>query len=160
VGGRGNLQLRAWELEDYLDEEARIFTDARRKDDSQSIQSHESQCQKDDGDGHTKDAEKNFPAGLSSLHQATAATPFAITATMDTKAIAPFAEPFDDGGPSSLHPPLGNSQLADKKLIRPKVFGPERIVEDPRIKAVHGRLLWEIYVVALCGSLVSVKDSS
>jgi hypothetical protein len=74
---------------------------------------------------------------------------------MNAKAvIAPFAEPFGDG---SLHAPFGNDLQAGKALTRPKVFGPERIVEDPRVKAVHQRLLWEIYVVALFGSLVSVK---
>lgn len=154
MGGRGNLQLRAWELEENLDDEAMIFTDPKPHNRSQSTHSHQSACKT----GHeARAAEDVFPAGLSSPDLAEAPSSYAITTTnMNVKAavIAPFAEPFDDGSP---HAPFGNEPQASRALTRPKVFGPERIVEDPRVKAVHQRLLWEIYVVALFGSLVSVK---
>lgn len=133
------MQLRAWELDEYPDDEAKIFTNTKRP---QSTHSQQSACKNGHGVGRVEDANV-FSVGLSSLDHATAT------------AIAPFAEPFDDPKASSLHALFDNDHRPGRKLTSPKIFGPERVVEDPRIKAVHKRLLWEIYVVALCGILVS-----
>lgn len=61
------------------------------------------------------------------------------------KAIAPFADELDSG---PCVPPV-------RALPRPKIFGPERLVEDPRIRALHQRLTQEMILFATCGVLVS-----
>ncbi|KZP02886.1 hypothetical protein FIBSPDRAFT_969521 [Athelia psychrophila] len=61
----------------------------------------------------------------------------------EKRAIAPFADEFSDGAPSD-------------PLPVPKVFGPERVVIDPRIKALHSRLKFEMLGIGLlCTSAYS-----
>ena len=45
-------------------------------------------------------------------------------------------------------------------MIRPKTFGPERVVEDPRVKAALLRFIWEMHLFAFYGSIVSLIKQS
>ncbi|KIM76370.1 hypothetical protein PILCRDRAFT_647499 [Piloderma croceum F 1598] len=133
VGGRGNLQLRAWELE-HEDEEAQISmrsipgqhsrsTHSRRSSDERSLE--ESKI------GNISEVAVPTPGEMAMI------APFATSASMTeqrARMVAPFAD----------------DVRADKPLIRPKIFGPERVVEDPRIKALHKRLIWEMYFLGIC----------
>jgi len=83
--------------------------------------------------------------------------PFATAAsTMDQKArmVAPFLESFGDGRLSDTHPPFADNVGTERPLPRPKIFGPERLVEDPRIKALHARLMHEMYAIAFVGIML------
>ena len=84
--------------------------------------------------------------------------PFA-TATSYQKArmVALFLEPLGD---PSIHGPIPDDPSAGKALIRPKTFGPERVVEDPRVKAALLRFIWEMHLFAFCGSIVSLIKQS
>ena len=88
-----------------------------------------------------------------------AIAPFASISDAKARMVAPFLEPYGDGNPSMTHPPFADPS-AGKALIRPKVFGPERVVEDPRVKAVHERFMWQMYLLALYGSVVSLRTIS
>lgn len=65
----------------------------------------------------------------------------------EKRAIAPFADEFSDGAPSD-------------PLPVPKVFGPERVVIDPRIKALHSRLKFEMLGIGLLCTSVSIFMAS
>jgi hypothetical protein len=103
--------------------------------------------------------DKSSKGAVPNLDEIAAIAPFA-TPVSEEKArmVAPFAEPFGDGRLSMTHPPFADDPRAGKPLIRPKVFGPERVVEDPRIKIVHERFLREMYILALCAVMVSQKS--
>jgi hypothetical protein len=158
VGGRGNLQLRAWELE-HGDEEAQISitspgqhsrsTHSRRSSDERSLEESKT--------GNISEVADPTPDGMAMV------APFATPASMTeqrARMVAPFVEPFGDGRLSMSHPPFADDVIADKPLTRPKIFGPERVVEDPRIKALHERLIREMYFLALCVVVVSLGSVS
>ena len=153
VGGRGNFQLRAWELEEPADEESKIFVDAPPpRHDSQST--HRSA---DETSLEETKAGKASEGAVPNVDEMAAIAPFAIAAsTADQKAriVAPFLEPFGDGRLSMTHPPFADDVPREKPLPRPKVFGPERPVEDPRVKALHERLMREMYGIAVLGIMV------
>jgi hypothetical protein len=152
VGGRGNLQLRAWELEEPADEESKIFINPTPRCDSQSTHHRPSA---DENSLEDAKIDKSSKGAVPNLDEIAAIAPFA-TPVSEEKArmVAPFAEPFGDGRLSMTHPPFADDPRAGKPLIRPKVFGPERVVEDPRIKIVHERFLREMYILALCAVMV------
>ena len=80
--------------------------------------------------------------------------PFATTTSYQkARMVAPFLEPLGD---PSIHAPIPDDPPAGKALIRPKTFGPERVVEDPRVKAALLRFIWEMHVFAFYGSIVSL----
>jgi hypothetical protein len=75
------------------------------------------------------------------------------TSYQKARMVAPFLEPLGD--PSEIHAPIPDDPPAGKALIRPKTFGPERVVEDPRVKAALLRYIWEMHLFAFYGSIVS-----
>ena len=145
---------------EHGDEEAQIFVDATPRHDSQSTHSRRSVDEKTlDESKVGKTSEEPVP----NLDDMAMIAPFANSpSTTEQKArmVAPFVEPFGDGRLSMTHPPFVDDVRADRPLPRPKVFGPERVVEDPRIKALHARLILEMYLLALCGVVVSLGSMS
>jgi hypothetical protein len=78
----------------------------------------------------------------------------------DRSAIAPFigyGEPFRHADHSvDFPPPLKvSTSLARNGFLRPPIFGPERVVLDPRIKAVHNEVLYSIFYVGFLACVLS-----
>lgn len=72
-----------------------------------------------------------------------------------TYAIPPFVDSFGQGRISHSFPSFQDDPRLYTRLPRPKVFGPERPVEDPRVKALHSRLCAYLHLMGLSGAIVS-----
>lgn len=77
----------------------------------------------------------------------------------DTSAIAPFASPEQEPRSRGSHSPVPsinpNSLSRSNSFLRPPIFGPERVVQDPLIKAVHQQVMNDILHVGFWFTLVS-----
>jgi hypothetical protein len=154
------MQLRAWELAEHTDEEAKIFVDAIPGRDSRSTHSADENSLEDTKIDRTgKEAVPNLDD--MNLEDVAAMASFAApTSSAKARMVAPFLEPFGDGGLSMTHPPFTDDPRAGSSLVRPKVFGPERVVQDPRVKVVHERFIRQMYTIALYGVMVSLGSVS
>lgn len=115
---RGNTQLRVWEMQE-MDQEAQTFVDRILGPPTSN-----------DPDGDRKQGPD-------------AALDAGYTGDKDIAAIAPFIEPF--GRPSHSSDTIPSYRFSQPhNFRRPPVFGPETVVQDPRIKAVHRQLMGDV----------------
>lgn len=141
------MQLRAWELQD-VDEEANAFFD--RVVGCPSHGQHLGQGRGLQYNSCNDAYSQPIPLALPPLR------------LKDKFAIAPFAGPeggFHKRDGEYVHdfpPPMkAPTSPARNGFLRPPIFGPERVVLDPRIKALHKQVLLSIFYVGFCVSVVS-----
>lgn len=157
VAVRGNTQLRAWELEEHSDEEMTVFANISPKHEFQGAELSSFDAKMTHMEPESSQAISS-QTGHYTTRDLAAITPFDAAESASSEKqfiIAPFAEPFGDGRLSNVHAPFSDNPRAHRSLPRPKIFGPERPVEDPRIKALHMHMILEMHIVALIGSVVS-----
>jgi hypothetical protein len=118
---RGNTQLRVWEMQE-MDEEAQTFVD-------RILGTHTSNDPKEDlPEDDTKQGPDTVLGGN-------------YPGPRDIAAIAPFTM---DSHSSDTIPSYNFSHTHTHNFRRPPVFGPETVVQDPRIKAVHRQLMGDV----------------
>lgn len=125
---RGNTQLRVWEMQE-MDEEAKAFVDRILRPRKVPI----------GGDPPATDSNKKQGSSPAPAHYS----------SHDIAAIAPFAMEPLPVGVTNEHPSRSSDTVptygfATHHFHRPPVFGPEVIVLDPHIKAVHRQLMIDV----------------
>jgi len=146
---------------EHGDEEAQIF---RTSTPGQRSRSTHSRRSSDERSLEESKADNNISeVAVPTPDEMAVIAPFATSTSVTeqrARMLAPLVEPFGDDRLSNSHPPFADDVRADKSLTRPKIFGPERVVEDPRIKALHEYLIREMYFIALCVVVVSLGSVS
>lgn len=147
VWQRGNIQLRVWEMQD-MDDEARVFVcnilNSRLEEDPP---------QRPDG----LDAP---PLPLESYHRKERRKSRAEYHCQDLAYIAPFTVSKEEletqpSSENTMASSMQGPQPATPQFLRPPMFGPERVVLDPRIKAVHQQVMRDILWVGFWYTFVS-----
>jgi len=128
------MQLRAWELAEHTDEEAKIFVDAIPGRDSRSTHSADENSLEDTKIDRTgKEAVPNLDD--MNLEDVAAMASFAApTSSAKARIVAPFLEPFGDGGLSMTHPPFTDDPRAGSSLVRPRFSGLSESYKIPESK--------------------------
>ncbi|RDB19917.1 hypothetical protein Hypma_012964 [Hypsizygus marmoreus] len=129
---RGNTQLRVWEMHE-IDEEAKAFVDRILGPQNANLKYGGS------GTPSFDDKLRSPDLPLEELSKT--------TSKKDLAAIAPFtiAPVTSDECPSQSVDTISSYGFAtSQRFRRPPVFGPETVVLDPHIKAVHRQLLFDV----------------
>jgi hypothetical protein len=141
-------------LEEPGDEEAKIFIDATPRHDSQSSHSRRSIEGRSLEDTKLDKVREEAVPNWDEMGDIAPFASVSSTTAYKARMVAPFSEPSGEG---SSHRSSADNARAGKLLPRPKIFGPERVVKDPRVKALHERLMREMYGLATFGIMVSLK---
>ena len=137
---RGRVQLRVWELQD-VDEEARIFW-------SQILGPEETLGDADvvqDSDVSVDD-HTSYAGSEPDLDPMTFPPP----SLASTSSLAPHSRP------PLKRPSVVPTSAARNGFNRPPVFGPDKVVQDPRIQALHRQVMNEVVLVGFLSAMVRV----
>ena len=134
---RGRVQLRVWELQD-VDEEARRFwtktLDPEDKSNSDYLL---------EWDPVSEDYKAIADVGSDPV------------ARVDSPPSSSTSIPQDDSAGLREPPPVVPLHAARNGFNRPPVFGPDKVVLDPRIKALHRQVVREVFLVGFVSAVVS-----
>jgi hypothetical protein len=129
---RGHVQLRVWEMQD-VDEEAKVFW-AQVMGQNAPVQDSELS-----GDEHPSIPDEDVNDRSSySPRSSTSSTSRGVHQLQRRLAAIP-------------------TSAARNGFNRPPVFGPEKVVQDPRIKALHRQVMNEILLVGVVSAMVRVS---
>ncbi|KDQ64122.1 hypothetical protein JAAARDRAFT_187495 [Jaapia argillacea MUCL 33604] len=152
VWRRGNRQVRPWEFTE-LDEESWMFWERPQVIPDRNPEEH---ALKDvANDPMTITDTSHIPSFLyspnSSSSQTPSRSPFSPITTTSNKTKSSIITPSPFSSQSNLFRTFTTTSKATHgsslSLTRPPVFGPEKVVLDPRIKEVHARVMNDIYRV-------------
>ncbi|PCH40785.1 hypothetical protein WOLCODRAFT_99298 [Wolfiporia cocos MD-104 SS10] len=153
VWGRRSIQVRPWEMqemdEEAMDHWARIL-DVKGTGDKTDVQMSERVARKENSDAIAPFAMDEL------LSPATAPTPQPVqqSGTRKICRLCPLNRLVPDGHASTSSTVVHGWPTTDGNTHkRPTVFGPEKAVLDPRIQAIHRRIMQEVLLVGFCSTL-------
>jgi hypothetical protein len=153
IWARGGMQLRPWELDERLDE-AKVSwgsgSDALSSRNSWNIHKrHHSSISELRDEAFTSSADlKLYPISSS-------------TDKPSSAIIAPFEDPplyenFPHVSTGDIRPLSRDAAMTiEREFPRPPVFGPEKAVLDPRIRALHKQIVFSMYHFGFWCTVVS-----